>query len=602
MRPTILGLTALVIISAALFAANNSGSASVAEPPVVDRASVPGPGPVFAENRIVARFRADAAPAAIQALNSAHGASVVKSYALSAMQLLELPAGANIDAVVAAYSRSPLVLEAGRSRIARALDGPNDSNYSYQWHMHDTPSGIRVEPAWLASGNQGAGVVVAVIDTGVAYESFSRPATPGLPAMNFVQAPDLAGVPFVSPKNYVNDDTHANDDNGHGSHVTGTIAQATNNAYGVVGVAYNSTIMPIKVLDWSGAGMDADLVDSIYYAVNQGAQVISMSLGFTGTGTPDANGTYCTEIVGLNAALDYAYSNGVVVVAAAGNDGGTVSCPGAYQTVISVGATRFDAQVTYYSNHGAALDVAAPGGDPNVDQNGDGFSDGVIQETFCSQTSLLILIAILSGTPAEFNEFCDVLMSGTSMATPHVSGIAALLLGKSPSLSPDAVRAIIQGSARDYGAAGWDEWYGWGLVDAAAAVQTLSGAPTPTATATSTPSSPTATPTAIATSTATPAPSATPTPGSVDSVQVNRAQYNSRKAELVIEATSSGAPSAVLTVYDNTNSESPALLGTLSYNSKKKVYSGTFTVAAKPSVVLVTSSLGGSATSAVSGH
>src|SRR4029077_14247160 len=113
-----------------------------------------------------------------------------------------------------------------------------------------------------------------------------------------------------------------------------------------------------------------------------GARVINMSLGFTGTGTPDVNGNYCTEVVGLKAALDYAQSNGVVVVAAAGNDGSpdTVNCPAAYPSVIAVGATRFDGNSPSYSNHGAPLDVSAPGGDPNVDQNGDGFSDGVLQE------------------------------------------------------------------------------------------------------------------------------------------------------------------------------------------------------------------------------
>jgi serine protease len=227
---------------------------------------------------------------------------VVKTYQRSRLQVVELSAGANIDAVVTAYERSPLVSEAGRSRIASSLDGPNDTNYSAQWDMHDTASGIRVEPAWAASANKGAGVVVAVIDTGVAYETYTRPAVPGLPEMSFEPAPDLGGTVFVAPKNYVNDDNHANDDNGHGSHVTGTIRQTTNNAYGVVGVAYNATIMPIKVLDWQGAGADADLVDAIYYAVDNGADVISMSLGFTGTGTPDGDGNFCTEVVGLNAA------------------------------------------------------------------------------------------------------------------------------------------------------------------------------------------------------------------------------------------------------------------------------------------------------------
>jgi hypothetical protein len=217
----------------------------------------------------------------------------------------------------------------------------------------------------------------------------------------------------------------------------------------------------------------------------------------------------------MNAALQYAYDHGVVVVAAAGNEGATtVSCPAAYPTVISVGATRFDGQVVSYSNRGSALDVVAPGGDQSVDQNGDGFSDGVLQESYCSPSWAIIINAALTGQPAQFNEFCDVFNWGTSMATPHVSGIAALLLGEQPSLTPAQLREKIETTARDGGAAGWDVAYGWGLVDAAAAVAALSGGtptPTPTPAATSTA---TFTPTATATPTATstPAPTFTPTP------------------------------------------------------------------------------------------
>src|SRR3990170_7310159 len=198
-----------------------------------------------------------------------------------------------------------------------------------------------------------------------------------------------------------------------------------------------------------------------------------MSLGFPSTGAPDANGDVCTEIVGLNAALDYAYNNGVVVVAASGNDGGsTVLCPAAYPTVISVGATRFDGQVVFYSNHGTGLDIAAPGGDPTVDQSGDGYVDGVVQETFCYDASILLLLNL-------YGSFCNVFNAGTSMASPHVAGTAALLLGEDPSLTPDHVRSYMESTARDGGPAGWDDGFGWGLLDAAGAVAALLGVPKP---------------------------------------------------------------------------------------------------------------------------
>ena len=595
MRPIMLSL-AVLVVAAAIWLTGRDSAAGTPEPPLVDGSWSAAQGAVFAPDRIVVSLRPGVNAASVQALHASLGGRVIKSYQRSRLQMLETPAGANIDAIVAAYQRSPLVDQAGRSRIAVALEEPNDTNYSAQWDMQDTAGGIRVEPAWAVSANKGAGVVVAVIDTGVPYETFTRPADPvtGMPAMSFEPAPDLAGMVTVAPKNYVFDDTHANDDNGHGSHVTGTIRQTTNNAYGVVGVAYNSTIMPIKVLDWGGSGADADLVDALYYAVDNGARVINMSLGFTGTGNPDAGGSVCTEVVGLNAALDYAYAHGVVVVAAAGNDGGPiVTCPAAYPTVIAVGATRYDAQVTSYSNRGAALDVAAPGGDPNVDQNGDGFSDGITQETYCTPASLLMIIAILNGTAADFSQFCDVFMSGTSMATPHVSGIAALLLGDDSSLTPDEVRTIIESTARDGGSAGWDDAYGWGVVDAGAAMLALGGGPTPTPTPTNTPT-PTYTAGAAPTSTATSVPS--------DVVVITKATYNGRKSELVIEATSTGNPPPVLLSYDNSNPASPVLLGSLNYNSKRKIYSRTFAgIATKPLSVLVTSSSGGSATSAVGG-
>jgi subtilase family protein/fibronectin type III domain protein len=206
--------------------------------------------------------------------------------------------------------------------------------------------------------------------------------------------------------------------------------------------------------------------------VDNGADVISMSLGFPGTGAPDGNGEVCNEIIGLNAALDYAAANDVTVIAASGNDGAnTVLCPAAHPSVIAVGATKFDAQVTSYSNEGAALDIAAPGGD-FVDQSGDGQIDGVLQESFCYDGTIMLWLNL-------YGSFCDVYNMGTSMATPHVSGVAALLLGEDPTLTPSQVRALLEGTARDQGTPGRDDTYGWGVLDAAGAVASLLGVPKP---------------------------------------------------------------------------------------------------------------------------
>ena len=478
-----------------------SGQASRAsenQPQLIERNDIAAPPGQTIANRINVLFRPGASPAQIAQLNASHGAVLVQAAGPSGVHSLELPTGPNVEATLRAYRNHPLVLEAGHALVLQLFAEPDDTNYAFQWHLHDTAGGVWAESAWNIATTAGSGVTVAVIDTGAPFENFTRPASPGLPEMVFSPAPDLAGTNFVAPWNFVHDDAHPNDDHGHGSHVIGTIRQTTNNAYGVAGVAHGASIMPIKVLDYQGSGQDADLNDAIIYATDQGADIISMSLGFPGTGAPDGNGIVCGEIVGLNAAIDYAAANGVVLIAAAGNDGGTiVSCPAANPHVIAVGATRFDAQVSYYSNHGSELDVVAPGGDPNVDQNADGFSDGVVQETYCLPGSFIILQGIFSGT-AIFDGFCDVFMSGTSMATPHVAGIAALLLGEDSSLSPAQVRFYLESTARDGSVAGWDPTFGWGLVDANAALIALTGGVPPTAivpppTATTVP--PTATPT-----------------------------------------------------------------------------------------------------------
>jgi serine protease len=187
----------------------------------------------------------------------------------------------------------------------------------------------------------------------------------------------------------------------------------------------------------------------------------------------------CTEVPGLNAALQYAYNHGVVVVAAAGNDGGNiVNCPAAYPTTIAVGATRYDGQRAFYSTGGSALDIVAPGGDPNVDQNGDGYGDGILQVSYCYDPDTMALYWVVLGV-ALYTEFCSVFYAGTSMATPHVVGTAALILSEKPGTTPDELRNYLQSTARDLGTTGWDGSFGWGLLDASAALLVATGGTPP---------------------------------------------------------------------------------------------------------------------------
>lgn len=466
----LLSLALALALVPALYSTTGRGRADEGpNPPIVEAPGLPGGGAGTA-GHIVVRFKPGVSPAAANGVHSARGAHTIKSQGRSGLYRVTIPDGASLEAALAAYRRSPLVAEANIGHVATALDAPNDTNYQYQWHLHNTEGGMWADIAWNLAPNRGANVTVAVIDSGVAFEDYNTSLN-GDP-QSFKVAPDLASTTFVAPWDFNQNDAHPNDDNGHGTHVAGTIAQNTNNAYGVAGVAYNARIMPVKVLDYTGNGFDDDIVEGIYHAVANGADVINMSIGFPGSGGgPEP----CSEITGLNAALDYAHAQGVVLVAAAGNDGGIVSCPAANPNVIAVGAAGYDGAYTWYSNNGAALDVSAPGGDPLVDLSGDGYVDGVLQESFCYDASVLLLLNL-------YGSFCNVFNAGTSMASPHVAGTAALILGEDPSLTPDDVRALIQSTARDRGAPGWDPNYGWGALDSAGALASMLGIPKPTPT------------------------------------------------------------------------------------------------------------------------
>jgi serine protease len=305
---------------------------------------------------------------------------------------------------------------------------PNDPKYKYQWHMDQ----IGMPAAWKLS--DGDGVIVAVLDTGVAYENRGE----------FHQVEDLAGVRFVKPYDFIGKNNHANDDHGHGTHVAGTIAQATHNGVGVSGVARKASIMPLKVLSARGSGSVAGIADAIRYAADEGAHVINMSLG----------GRFPSKV--LEKAVKYAHSKGVVVVCAAGNDGrGKVGYPAAYPGAIAVAATQFDESTTFYSNYGKDIDVAAPGGNTRVDQNGDGQPDGVLQNT----------IAIGDPTKSDYYAYM-----GTSMASPHVAGVAALIVAQGVT-DPAAVEKILKSTARPPQGRDLDvKRYGAGIVDAEAAI------------------------------------------------------------------------------------------------------------------------------------
>jgi subtilisin family serine protease len=392
-------------------------------------AAVPG--------ELIVKFKPGASRSDQAAAIQGGGATEAERLLLPDFTLVRVPEGKEREAA-AQLKADPRVELVEPNAIGWLDFVPNDTYYPYQWHLPQ----IQMPQAWdLADGT---GVTVAVLDSGVAYENYG----------GFAKAPDLGCRTFVNPRDFVNADYHPNDDHGHGTHVTGTIAECTNNdgtGSGVAGVAFDATIMPVKVCSAIGQCDTSDVIEGIMWATNNGADVINLSLG----------GSYTSA---EKVAIDYALAHDVVVVAAAGNGGldevgdPVLNCPACYPGVIAVGATDFRNVRTPYSNYGTGvsghtLDLVAPGGDIYRDDNSDSQPDGVLQETFdagCGGSS--------------FTSFVPCWYEGTSMATPHVAGAAALLREYNPSLTRTEVANCLTSTALDRGTAGYDLQYGYGLV------------------------------------------------------------------------------------------------------------------------------------------
>lgn len=326
--------------------------------------------------------------------------------------------------VAASLRADPRVIAVVPDAVVHATGWPNDGPPSDALYgEQEDLAQIHVPAAWPTTTGDPS-VVVAVIDTGVDLSH-----------------PDLAGVTVVSPRNETFNTTDVTDVVGHGTHVTGTIFARTNNGTGIAGIAPRSRLMPIKVLDGAGAGFFSDVLDGMDWARTHGADVINLSLG--GVLTPE-------QIALFQPTFSAARAAGILIVAAAGNSGDRLMYyPAGLNGVVSVGAVDASDVEADFSTFNRAVDLSAPG------------------------------VETLSTVPIADDPLGYERFSGTSMASPHVAGVAALVWAERPGLSVAQLEAVLRTSATDLGTPGRDDYYGSGRIDAEAALSAPVPSPLP---------------------------------------------------------------------------------------------------------------------------
>ncbi|MDQ6805033.1 MAG: S8 family serine peptidase, partial [Actinomycetota bacterium] len=424
--------------------------------------AAPALGADYVPGEVIVGYAGSATPAKVTSADARAGVRPTFVSAPLGAKVVRARSGETVAQAAARLRRQPGVAYAVPNYIAHAATAwiPDDVGKAHvhggwqalQWNFL-AATGVDAPTAWgnlIAAGRPGGrGVVVAVLDTGIAYRAWRK----------YRESPDFSGTRFVAPYDFVAGDRYPLDHNGHGTLVAGTIAEATNNGLGLTGLAYGATIMPVRVLDASGAGDAATIAAGIVYAVKHQAQVINLSLQFS-------VGISSGEIPDIINAIHYAWAHGVVVVAAAGNDGvSELAYPARDAEVISVGATTQDRCLAFYSNSGAGIDLVAPGG---------GDDASIPTDISCNPSANLPDIYQMTlvdpahpwrfGFPGGYE--------GTSMAAPHVSATAALVIasgviGHRP--TPDQIEARLKATAAPLGTPTPNREFGYGLVNAGVA-------------------------------------------------------------------------------------------------------------------------------------
>jgi len=434
----------------------------------------------YLRGSVIVKFRAGTTPGARQAMLASVDGGATTGLPYADFDIVSLDPDADPEAVARRLQAQPDVQYAQARYRVRPLFVPNDPLYSQQWNY----PALDMERAWDINPGATSTVTVAVLDSGLAYRSivlrFETFATridgllfPSLGTIDvpFAAAPDLGGSDrFVSPRDFIWDDTTPVDMDGHGTHVAGTLGQSTNNSIGVAGMAFNVRLMPVKVIDgfWDAyfgspfIGTDDVVARGVRYAVDSGAKVLNMSIGRTGPPAPV-----------VQEAIAYAVSRGAFVAVAGGNEfdeGNPVERLAEFAPqingMVAVGAVGRDRARAFYSNTGPYIELAAPGGDASRG----GAPAAILQQTY----DLSFLDSFEDGPSAlrapRFDVFAYLRFQGTSMAVPHVSGLAAMLIQQGIT-SPAAIEASMKRYATDLGASGRDNEYGHGLINPRASLR-----------------------------------------------------------------------------------------------------------------------------------
>jgi serine protease len=465
----------------------------------------------YRPGRVIVKFRDEAAMpdrrAAVRAASDTGEIADRPSYA--DFDIVRINPAEDAEQAASVLRQRPEVQYAQTAHRVHALFVPNDPLYAtQQWNL---PM-INMEKAWDIQPQAGSAITVAVIDTGMAYEnavltptlqSFRNRNGTVYPALGpvfipYSAAPQLVSATgssrIVAPHDFVNETAVPLDFDGHGTHVSGTIGQFTNDGIGTAGVAFNVKLMPVKVLasEWdlllagftnisNVGGSDDDVARGLRYAADNGAKVINMSLGNSGPANcaTNPNQSDCSPVI--EAALRYAVGKGCFITIAGGNEFEDNVPPfGVNPTsvlaeiasripgVVSVAAVDRGKNHAYYSSTGSYIELSAPGGS----ERGFGNTGFVRQQTFDSTVTDTFLLAPSQFHAPRFDMFGYIGYIGTSMAAPHVAGVAAMLMQQGVT-DPAAIEDLLEKTAIDLGAPGRDDIFGFGLVDARNALRGL---------------------------------------------------------------------------------------------------------------------------------